>query len=337
MRALLTAIVAALVLVPVSGGAASRMQGGFTFESPAWSPDGAHVAWGELPLGSGSPARIWTANADGSDAAQLIGGLRNGLFEIVWTAPDTLLYDANFDVRLARLDGTHTTILRAVGSTFTSDAHGTLVASAYDRAPGPLLLASTATRERTRIGGGRNTSNGDPTLSPDGAHIAFDHADYDPKTGQVSNGGLFVARADGAGMRRILRGGGCAEWSPRGEEIAFLTPETRGESLRVTRPDGSHERVVVAQGPVCSVPQSFAWSPDGTRIAYVAGSWGRLTVVDVAGGKTTPVRAFASVTGVEWSPDSRRLLVTARPRVGACSSLWTVGADGKGAALVRRC
>jgi len=29
--------------------------------------------------------------------------------------------------------------------------------------------------------------------------------------------------------------------------------------------------------------------------------------------------------------------VTARPRVGACSSLWTVGADGKGAALVRRC
>lgn len=294
-----------------------------SFGEPAWSPDGTKVAWANLPFTGGgeSEAEIWTANADGTGAAPLLKGFRNGLFQVVWTQSNTLLFDANFQVFRATPNGRYHFVLPSTGSTFTTAARGDRVASVCDRCNGPIMLATVATGKRVEL-----VAGADPTLSPDGARIAF------------SRNGLWVERTNGTSLRRIDRSGSCPTWSPAGNLIAYTAPEKSGLVLRVIAPDGSRRRVLLTAGAlVCSVPLSLAWSPDGTRIAYATPGWGPLVVLDVASRRTTTVTAFASVTGVAWSPDGTRLLVTARPRDTACSSLWLVGADGTGAALVRHC
>jgi Tol biopolymer transport system component len=332
----LFAPIGAIVLaLGVTASTAVSASGGETLALPAWSPDGTQIAWGSEPFsGAGGPsaAQIWTAAADGSGGRPLIGGLRNGLFEIVWPQPNTLLYDANFQVFRGGTDKSHKIVLADTGFTFTTDAHGDRVASSCDRCNGPIVVVTVATGKHVRIGD-KSTSNGGATLSPDGSRIAFGRAVYDNAKGQYVGRGLWVANADGKRLHRVAREGGCATWSPAGDLIAY---QVLG-SLRTIAPDGSHSRVLVAKGPVCSVPVSLAWSPDGKRIAYIDAKSGRLVLVDVASRHTTTIDRFTSVTGVAWSPDSTQLLVTARPSPSVCSSLWRIGADGSGARLLVGC
>jgi Tol biopolymer transport system component len=332
----LFAPIGAIVLaLGVTASTAVSASGGETLALPAWSPDGTQIAWGSEPFsGAGGPsaAQIWTAAADGSGGRPLIGGLRNGLFEIVWPQPNTLLYDANFQVFRGGTDKSHKIVLADTGFTFTTDAHGDRVASSCDRCNGPIVVVTVATGKHVRIGD-KSTSNGGATLSPDGSRIAFGRAVYDNAKGQYVGRGLWVANADGKRLHRVAREGGCATWSPAGDLIAY---QVLG-SLRTIAPDGSHSRVLVAKGPVCSVPVSLAWSPDGKRIAYIDAKSGRLVLVDVASRHTTTIDRFTSVTGVAWSPDSTQLLVTARPSPSVCSSLWRIGADGSGARLLVAC
>lgn len=324
-----------ILALGLSASTAVSASGGRTLDLPVWSPDGAQIAWGSQPFGTpGGPsaAQIWTATADGSGAKPLVGGLRNGLFQVVWPRPGALLYDANFQVVRAGTDGSHKVVLADTGFTFTTDTHGDRVASSCDRCNGPISVVTVATGKHVRIGG-KSTSNGGATLSPDGSRVAFGHAVYDNAKGLYVGRGLWVANANGTRAHRIAREGGCATWSPAGDLIAY---QVLG-SLRTVAPDGSHSRVLVTKGPVCSVPVSLAWSPDGKQIAYIDAKSGRLVLLNVTSRHATTVGQFTSVTGVAWSPDSTQLLVTARPDPSACSSLWRIGADGSGARLLVGC
>jgi Tol biopolymer transport system component len=335
VRKLLVPLGAIVLALGLAASTAVSASGGGTLGLPAWSPDGTQIAWGREPFsnaGGPSAAQIWTAAADGSGAKPLIGGLRNGLFQIVWPRPKTLLYDANFQVFRGGTDKSHTIVLADTGFTFATDTRGDRVASSCDRCNGPIVVVTVATGKHVRIGS-KSTSNGGATLSPDGSRIAFGHAVYDKAKGQYAGRGLWIANANGTRMHRIAREGGCATWSPAGDLIAY---QVLG-SLRTIAPNGTHSRVLVTRGPVCSVPVSLAWSPDGKRIAYIDAKSGRLVLVDVASRHTTTIDRFTSVTGVAWSPDSTQLLVTARPDPSACSSLWQIGADGSGARLLAGC
>lgn len=331
LLAMLGAIAVALGLTAANAVPAGH---GRTLDLPAWSPDGTHIAWGSEPFGTpgGPSAQIWTAAADGSGAEPLIGGLRNGLFQIVWPRPDTLLYDANFRVFRAGTDKSHKLVLADTGFTFATDSHGDRVASSCDRCNGPIVVVTVSTGKHVRIGG-KVTSNGGAALSPDGSRIVFDHAVYEKAKDQYVGLGLWIANANGTRLHRIAQQGGCATWSPAGDRIAY---ELLG-SLRTIAPDGTNSRVLVTKGPVCSVPVSIVWSPDGKRIAYIDAKSGRLMLLAVASRETTTVGAFASVTGVAWSPDSTQLLVTGRANPSACASLWRIGADGSGAQLLVSC
>jgi WD40-like Beta Propeller Repeat len=101
-------------------------------------------------------------------------------------------------------------------------------------------------------------------LSPDGGSVAFD-SDRDGVRG------VYLARADGSGVRRVSGGGYAAvpTWSPDGRRLAFLRAEddrpsvwnlwvmelNSGEMTRLT----NHRYGQVWGG---------AWFPDGRRIAY---------------------------------------------------------------------
>lgn len=90
-------------------------------------------------------------------------------------------------------------------------------------------------------------------------------------------GGRVIDAASGS--ERALDFRGAADWSPDGEQIAFVA----GQSLEVVRADGTGRRILhtfpvgssevcrsgVEEGTISRVPGDIRWSPDGRRIAIV--------------------------------------------------------------------
>ena len=68
------------------------------------------------------------------------------------------------------------------------------------------------------------------------------------------------------------------------------------------------EPVVVDQGPGRPIPP--IWSPDGARVVVAAPSWGKVQVLDQAGGVVWATSlAASSVWNLGWSPDGRSIVL----------------------------
>jgi Tol biopolymer transport system component len=97
-----------------------------------------------------------------------------------------------------------------------------------------------------------------PSWSADGRHVLY-------STNMVSQPGqiqMWRVRAAG-GRARPLGQGRSADMAPDGK-IAFIT----GHAVWTMNPDGSGRRRIVTH-PEGSMVWRLAWSPDGSRIAYV--------------------------------------------------------------------
>jgi TolB protein len=125
-----------------------------------------------------------------------------------------------------------------------------------------------------------------------------------------------------------------AVWSPQGDKIAFLSARRRnGYEIYLMNADGSNQRPLRDASPV--VPFNFAWSPDGTRLAYEDGD---VYVIAVDGNDPAVNVSVNKAPGSfdkepNWSPNGGQLIVrnfTACP-AGGCSDLYVVNAfDGGG-------
>jgi Tol biopolymer transport system component len=138
-------------------------------------------------------------------------------------------------------------------------------------------------------------------------------------------------------------------WSPDGTRIAFQLSDTGGPIYVMDR-NGSHLRRVA--GTVGSAPYSerlrisnLAWSPDGTRIAFITPhvspfytlTNGRLAVLDLntgvvsnLGGGEVDTPASGSLT---WSPDGTRIAFARTLGLGGgldqiSSDIFIIGANG---------
>jgi len=135
-----------------------------------------------------------------------------------------------------------------------------------------------------------------------------------------SDGGIYLVDNDGGGLRRLTQGE-FPTFSPEGTRIAF----TRNGQVHVMNADGTGISRVTDQA---RAPSGLAWSPDGTRIAFVGTRSGEagLIIVDPDGGAprvvggnipwvirhtaaALPARLIEMTPS--WSPDGTRILVDA--------------------------
>ncbi len=98
--------------------------------------------------------------------------------------------------------------------------------------------------------------------------------------------------------------------SPTGARVLI---EARGDIYTVAAREGDTRNITDSQGPRERYP---AWSPDGKTIAYTSefDTDPVLVVRPAAGGDPVklPVTLPRNVTGLDWSPDSKTILVTTR-------------------------
>ncbi|MFW5947449.1 MAG: S41 family peptidase, partial [Gemmatimonadota bacterium] len=218
---------------------------------------------------------------------------RSGTLNIYAVSPDggtpeaLTTYD-RWDVRWPGDDGRRRIVFELGGELRVLDVETGRVAELDIRVPDDLVA-----RRPSRIDVSDNIE--DYALSPSGERALF-----------VARGDVFTAPIEHGPTRNLTRSSGAhdkhARWSPDGRWIAFVSDMTGEEELYIVAQDGTGEPRQLTSGSrmMLYAPE---WSPDGERIAY-SDKEGRLRVVEVETGRTTPVadETRGQVRDYVWSP-----------------------------------
>lgn len=112
----------------------------------------------------------------------------------------------------------------------------------------------------------------DPQLSPDGATIAYVRSQTDYATDKETSDVILAGTAGGA--LRATFAGSSPRWSPNGRAIAFMGRRDGRSGIFIRDVASGAERFLVAPPQtdhwLGRSPKNWAWSPDGSMIAYVA-------------------------------------------------------------------
>lgn len=276
-----------------------------TLYTPSWSPDGKTVAYVAI---DGAVARLMVGSTNVAEANEDVFPFRAS-----WTSGGELVYTADGVVkRRPRAGGAARTV------PFTADVAFTRAAFTPKRhvfaPPGPQTVRGLM----------------HPTISPDGATIAF---------GALGDLWLMSTRTGDAVPRRVTNDVYVETnpvWSPDGASLAYSTDRDGGVALWTYDLKAQSSRRLAADGNTAS------WSPDGKRLAYLD-SESVLRVVEIATREQRQVHTRIFEPGrPSWSPDGKAVVMSAlhpystRFREGTNQVLWvavdpTATPDGKAA------
>jgi len=135
----------------------------------------------------------------------------------------------------------------------------------------------------------------DPAWSPDGSKIVYRGHDA-----RMDNRGLYVINNDGSNARQLTvdPSDTSPDWSPRGDQVVFMSHRNGNWDLYVMRGDGSGLKPLTTDTSNDGVP---CWSPDGDRIAFISdrgGQWGLYTMAADGG----DVQLVHSIDGTYTPP-----------------------------------
>jgi Tol biopolymer transport system component len=278
-----------------------RVMGDGIERSPAFSPDGTLIAYWSRPvddLSAPGPAlecgctafHLYVAKADGSSPHLVAGGqwFNTDPYQAPVWSPDS---------KALALDAS------------TAGIGQIWVVHIDDQRPAVPITTKSASSYR-------------PAWSPNGAWIAF----AEQVLGAAPTHSIAVARPDGNDYRQLHRQafaqsvddeagfGGSLVWSPDSREIAYdrgRDPAKQDEHdywvFLVAQPLDGPERLV-EQEPSGWLGSS-AFSPDGSRIAYVTGYPNQVVrVANVDGSGSRAVGGCPEqFVWLHWSPDGRWL------------------------------
>ncbi|MDT5121811.1 MAG: hypothetical protein QOC96_1293 [Acidobacteriota bacterium] len=175
---------------------------------------------------------------------------------------------------------------------------------------------------------------GEVQISPDGERVAFTVAE--PPKGATRSSNIWIFNTRTRDLRRFTTASKRdynSRWSPAGQTLAFLSNRDGSTQIYLLAMDGG-EAVKLTEGK--SDIESFAWSPDGLRIAFTAAEPNteaenkkqeakddarvvdkddkpaRLWMIDIATRQTRQLtNGKWKVSEFDWMPSGNELIVTA--------------------------
>lgn len=202
---------------------------------------------------------------------------------------------------------------------------------------GRSLILSSSKEEsnlwRASIAGGQDVpvvrdlnANFWPAVSSDGQTVSFQSAKNISQGNRLFDSSIILrplrSGAENEQGVTLTRTGFLPTWSPDGTMIAFLRRTNNRTEVNVVNSDGRAERRLTSAsglpGGYSVSPYNFMqtaaldWSPDGSRIAYIAEEEGvsNVWVVGRSGGETRlsdNTEAVVSVNCPLWDADGRRI------------------------------
>ena len=274
---------------------------------PAWSPDGLWIAYSDNDgewVGDHGGFGVYVVSADGIGTRRPIGDWRGGT-DPVWSPDGARIM---FDTPTGPFSSGLAVAPSGGGDAWVIDPY-------CEESDDPEWPYPTCIRPKG-------------AWSPDGRRIAYS-----------VGGDIYVVNADGTGKRRLVSGGDDPVWSPNGQWVAYVS--TSGASggssdglrheLRIVNPEGGASRSV----STVDLWGSVAWSPDSTRLAYVAepgNASGVIMVSTLANDAGTVAVSPPGSSSPVWSQDSKRIAFSspgnAQLNPGGDAEIFVVNSDG---------
>jgi len=216
------------------------------------TPKSATITW-KTDIPSTSKVEYGITNAFGSTTNLDTIKTTDHSVTIYGLAPNT-----TYHFRTISSDDTGTETVSA-NNTFNTDISSMIVYQAYVEDNWGIFLIQTDGSGKTRLTA--NTSDNNPSLSPDGQRIVF--SSY-----RDGNKEIYVMDSDGSNQTRLTfspESDFNPQWSPDGSKIAYITMNNVDSwDICAVNADGSDQTLVANTIPA----YGWQWSPDGSKIIF---------------------------------------------------------------------